>query len=71
MFHINAMSLIYKNIEKAENDKDEKAVEKIGYAQYLSLIHIWYCYAAIVDSDDDMLLEPTYITYEKLKERCV
>ena len=27
-----------------------------------------YCYAAIVDSDDDMLLEPTYITYEKLKE---
>lgn len=28
-----------------------------------------YCYAAIVDSDDDMLLEPTYITYEKLKEK--
>ena len=36
MFHINAMSLIYKNLEKAANDKDEKAVEKIGYAQYIA-----------------------------------
>lgn len=35
MFHINAMSLIYKNLEKAANDKDERAVEKIGYAQYI------------------------------------
>ena len=35
-FHINAMSLIYKNLEKAANDKDEKAVEKIGYAQYIA-----------------------------------
>ena len=36
MFHINAMSLIYKNLEHAANDKDEKAVEKIGYAQYIA-----------------------------------
>lgn len=36
MFHINAMSLIYKNLEKAANEKDEKAVEKIGYAQYIA-----------------------------------
>ncbi len=36
MFHINAMSLIYKNLERAANDKDEKAVEKIGYAQYIA-----------------------------------
>lgn len=27
-----------------------------------------YCYAAIVDKNDHMLLKPTYITYEKLKE---
>lgn len=27
-----------------------------------------YCYAAIIDNDDEILLEPTYITYDKLKE---
>lgn len=36
MFHINAMALIYKNLEAAANDKDRKAVEKIGYAQYIA-----------------------------------
>ncbi len=36
MFHINAMSLIYKNLAKAANDKDEDAVDKIGYAQYIA-----------------------------------
>ena len=36
MFHINAMSLIYKNLERAANEKDKKAVEKIGYAQYIA-----------------------------------
>lgn len=36
MFHINAMSLIYKNLEKAANAKDKAAVEKIGYAQYIA-----------------------------------
>ena len=36
MFHINAMSLIYKNLEKAVNEKDEEAVEKMGYAQYIA-----------------------------------
>ena len=36
MFHINAMALIYKNLEKAANDKDEIAVEKMAYAQYIA-----------------------------------
>lgn len=36
MFHINAMALIYKNLEKAANEKDRIAVEKIGYAQYIA-----------------------------------
>ena len=36
MFHINAMALIYKNLEKAANEKDPKAVEKVGYAQYIA-----------------------------------
>ncbi len=36
MFHINAMSLIYKNLEKAANEKDSEAIEKIGYAQYIA-----------------------------------
>ena len=36
MFHINAMALIYKNLEKAANEKDEEAVEKMGYAQYIA-----------------------------------
>ena len=36
MFHINAMALIYKNLEKAANEKDEIAIEKIAYAQYIA-----------------------------------
>lgn len=36
MFHINAMALIYKNLEKAVNSKDEKAVEQVGYGQYIA-----------------------------------
>lgn len=36
MFHINAMALIYKNLEKATNDKDDIAVEKMAYAQYIA-----------------------------------
>ena len=36
MFHINAMALIYKNLEKAANEKDINAVEKMGYAQYIA-----------------------------------
>lgn len=36
MFHINAMSLIYKNLEKAANEKDKVAVEKMAYAQYIA-----------------------------------
>ena len=36
MFHINAMSLIYKNLEKAANEKDKIAIEKLAYAQYIA-----------------------------------
>lgn len=36
MFHINAMSLIYKNLEKAANQKEQEAVEKVAYAQYIA-----------------------------------
>ena len=36
MFHINAMALIYKNLEKAANQKDRLAVEKMAYAQYIA-----------------------------------
>lgn len=36
MFHINAMALIYNNLEKAANEKDEVAVEKMSYAQYIA-----------------------------------
>lgn len=36
MFHINAMSLLYKNLEKAANNKDNKAIEMIAYAQYIA-----------------------------------
>ena len=36
MFHINAMALIYKNLEQAANEKDEIAVEKMAYAQYIA-----------------------------------
>ena len=36
MFHINAMALIYKNLEKAANDKDDTAIEKMAYAQYIA-----------------------------------
>lgn len=36
MFHINAMALIYKNLEEAANSKDSLAVEKMAYAQYIA-----------------------------------
>lgn len=36
MFHINAMALIYKNLEKAANEKDNLAIEKMAYAQYIA-----------------------------------
>ncbi len=36
IFHINAMSLIYKNIVAAANDKDHLAIEKMAYAQYIA-----------------------------------
>ena len=36
IFHINAMALIYKNLEKAANEKDEISIEKMAYAQYIA-----------------------------------
>ena len=36
MFHINAMALIFKNLEKAANEKDEEAVDNMAYAQYIA-----------------------------------
>ena len=36
MFHINAMTLIYKNLEKAANEKDEEAVDNMAYAEYIA-----------------------------------
>ena len=36
MFHLNAMSLIYRNLEEAANDKDPLAIEKMAYAQYIA-----------------------------------
>ena len=36
MFHINAIALIYKNLAKAANEKDDIAIEKMAYAQYIA-----------------------------------
>ena len=36
MFHLNAMALIFKNLEKAVNEKDPVAIEKMAYAQYIA-----------------------------------
>lgn len=36
IFHINAMSLIYKNLEAAAIHKDSTAIEKMAYAQYIA-----------------------------------
>jgi lactaldehyde reductase len=36
MFHLNAMALIYKNLDKAVNQKDKKAIDNIGYGQYIA-----------------------------------
>ncbi len=36
MFHINSMSLIYKNLEAAALEKNDLAIEKMAYAQYIA-----------------------------------
>lgn len=36
IFHVNAMALIFKNLEKAANEKDKVAIEKMAYAQYIA-----------------------------------
>ena len=36
MFHLKAIELIYKNLEKAVNEQDKKAIENMGLAQYIA-----------------------------------
>ena len=36
MFHLNSMALLYKNLEKAANEKDKIAIENVAYAQYIA-----------------------------------
>ena len=36
MYHLNAMALIYKNLEKAVNEKDDEAIDNVGLGQYIA-----------------------------------
>ena len=36
MFHLKAIKMIFENLEKAVNDKDEKAINIMGMAQYIA-----------------------------------
>lgn len=36
MFHKQAMNLIFNNLEKAVNEKDKDAIERVGYGQYIA-----------------------------------
>lgn len=36
MYHINAMALIYKNLEKAVLEQNARAIDKMAYAQYIA-----------------------------------
>lgn len=36
MFHLNAMALIYKNLEKAVNENDKESLDNVGYGQYIA-----------------------------------
>ena len=36
MFHMRAIELIFENLERAVNDKDEKAIENMALAQYIA-----------------------------------
>ena len=36
MFHLNAMALIYRNLDKAVNEKNKKAIDNVGYGQYIA-----------------------------------
>ena len=36
MFHLEAIKLIFANLEKAVNKKDPEAIEKMSYAQYIA-----------------------------------
>lgn len=36
MFHMKAIQLIFENLAAAVNDKNQEAIDKIGYAQYIA-----------------------------------
>lgn len=36
MYHLNAISLIYKNLADAVNLKDKRAIDQVGYGQYIA-----------------------------------
>ena len=36
MFSMKAIELIYKNLAKAVNDKDQKAIDDVGLGQYIA-----------------------------------
>ena len=38
MFHLEAIKLIFNSIEKAVNEKDKKAIEKVGLGQYIAVM---------------------------------
>ena len=36
MFHLNAMALIFKNLEKAVNEEDKESLDNVAYGQYIA-----------------------------------
>ena len=77
MFHMEAIKLIFENLPKAVNEKDDAAIEKMGYAQYiagmgfsnvgLGIVHsMAHQLGAIYDTPHGManaLLLPTVMKY--------
>ncbi len=77
MFHLEAIKLIFENLPKAVNEKDDHAIEMMGYAQYiagmgfsnvgLGIVHsMAHQLGAIYDTPHGManaLLLPTVMKY--------
>ncbi len=77
MFHINAIALIYKNLEAAVNKKDKDAIEKVAYGQYIagmgfsnaglgivhSLAHSLGSYAHVAHGDACAVMLPHVLKY--------
>ena len=77
MFHMEAIKLIFENLPKAVNEKDDAAIEKMGYTQYiagmgfsnvgLGIVHsMAHQLGAIYDTPHGManaLLLPTVMKY--------